>query len=69
MSYKLTQNVMAMSAGFSRTAGKHVGRTELPPALFEALLNDGVIVQLSSKAKPKPATKRKATRKKAADNA
>ena len=67
--YKLTQNVMAMSAGFSRKAGKSVGKMELPPALFDALLNDGVIVQLGSKAKPKPATKRKAARKKVANNA
>ena len=60
MSYKLTQNVMAMSAGFSRTAGKSVGKMELPPALFDNLLAEGTIVEIDDAPEPKPATKKKA---------
>lgn len=59
--YRLTQDVIAMSAGFSRTAGKSVGKMELPPALFDVLLADGVIVELDDAPEPKkPATKKKA---------
>ena len=61
MSYKLTQNVMAMSAGFSRKAGKSVGKMELPPALFDNLLAEGTIVEIDDAPEPKkPATKKKA---------
>ena len=59
--YRLTQNVMAMSAGFSRAAGKSVGKMELPPALFDSLLAEGTIVEIDDAPEPKkPATKKKA---------
>ena len=61
MNYKLTRDVIALSAGFSRKAGKSVGKIELPPVLFDSLLAEGTIVEIDDAPEPKkPATKKKA---------
>ena len=58
--YRLIRDVIALSAGFSRKAGKSVGKMELPPALFDNLLAEGTIVEIDDAPEPKPATKKKA---------
>lgn len=45
MAYQLASDVKALSVGFSRRKGGTIGRGELPTPLFDALIQEGVIVQ------------------------
>ena len=52
MPYQTTQPIMAQSVGFVRGARKSIGKHELPPALFDALVKEGAIVEVSPPPQP-----------------